>query len=49
MTTPSLSVTVGGPGGPMPPNSPCRRKQIHVTFRWAMKGKTACQEIVCIQ
>lgn len=48
MTTPSLSIMMGGPGGPMSPNSPCRRKQIHATFRWVMEGKTACQETGCI-
>lgn len=48
MTTPSLSITIGGPGGPMSPSSPCRRKQIHATFRWVMEGKTACQETDCM-
>lgn len=27
MTTPSLSITTGGPGGPMSPNSPCKENR----------------------
>lgn len=48
MTKPSLSITIGGPGGPVSPNSPCRRKQIHTAFRWMMEGKTACPETDCV-